>query len=74
MCQNPGVQSVIHTAIGINADLAPIHDPVEGVFEVQNDWGMRKEIKVALEKLNGFVFRGTITPTGSYERNLQGLP
>jgi hypothetical protein len=35
---------------------------VEGLFDVQNNGGMRQEIEIALESLNGEPFRGTITP------------
>ena len=38
------------------------HRLVEGLFDVQNKGGMRQEIEIALEKLNGEPFRGTITP------------
>jgi hypothetical protein len=35
---------------------------VEGLFDVQNNGAMRVEIEIALEKLNGLPFRGTINP------------
>ena len=38
------------------------HILVEGLFDVQNNGGMRQEIEIALESLNGEPFRGTITP------------
>ena len=38
------------------------HRLVEGLFDIQNKGGMRQEIEIALEKLNGEPFRGTISP------------
>ena len=34
---------------------------VEGLFDVRNDGGLREEIEILLEKLNGQPFRGTVT-------------
>ena len=44
-----------------SSSMAPSSGLVEGLFDVRNEGGLREEIEVALEKINGNPFRGTIT-------------
>ena len=57
---SPLSQPLNQNAMGVQSNM-PLNGQVKGTFNVSNDRQMRQELEIALESMNGEVFRGTVT-------------